>query len=270
MPKHGRGGFTLVELLVVIGIIAILLGLLLPTLNRVRENAMVVKCKSNLREISRALLSYSVDFDDRFPDAYTLGGASMRVGLGKLAPGDPAAEPEVYGLTAVLHGVDLVTPPLDHRATLANLRPSGRYLTYSEDAYTCPAMPDMVKEWGNSYWNTLSEAHLGAKSRKRQKSAMESANAGNGGGIIIIRDNEFFLPWTSGSRRTTGTQPNFAQGTFGSNDRLYPHAFGTRRFKRTPGERVQGASNVLFLDGSVATQVFSYQGATLNSDQYIR
>lgn len=56
------GGFTLVELLVVIALIALLVGLLIPTLARSRESARVVKCSANHRNLISAFSMYANDF----------------------------------------------------------------------------------------------------------------------------------------------------------------------------------------------------------------
>src|SRR3984885_14390424 len=72
---HRTKGFTLVELLVVMRIIALLISILLPSLNRARETANRVKCASNLRQIGQAILLYSNENHGAYPRTLYAGGA---------------------------------------------------------------------------------------------------------------------------------------------------------------------------------------------------
>src|SRR3954454_11518731 len=82
MHDSRRRGFTLVELLVVIGIIALLISILLPALSGARQSAKDVQCASNIRQLCTALMNYATENKRKYPPA-----------INTLIPTPPAGQP---------------------------------------------------------------------------------------------------------------------------------------------------------------------------------
>lgn len=135
-------GFTLVELLVVIGIIAVLIGILLPVLSKAREAGNTIKCAANLRSVGQGMMLYVSENKGTYPAAYIYEG--MIIQNGKQTP-DAAVNGYVHW-SAFLYG---------DRSKVGD---SSIFLGVSGwDAFTCPSIDKGGLPPTNTYSGNLDD-----------------------------------------------------------------------------------------------------------------
>jgi prepilin-type N-terminal cleavage/methylation domain-containing protein len=237
-------GFTLVELLVVIGIIALLIAILLPALSKARESSRQVACMSNLHQIGLAIKMYSNDNRDHYPDVLTVGKWWYRRQPGTVDPASLGSRPEWYGIAAMLQGIrpqDFntgMTIPVVNAMLSPILNGHSGYLPAASKAWICPSASEKFVQYGNTYVYTINQPPappFGVQSIGDYTS--NSRGNPSLAKMYIVYDNVNYLPYLTGAVPGSTSPSGYTLPT-----PIYPH--------RASNGKLQG-TNALLLDGSV-------------------
>lgn len=139
MKAKGCPAFTLVELLVVIGIIALLAALLFPVLAQARRRSQIAQCTANLHQLGHSIAMYAADYDDALPYAPDPESRSSA---------DPDASDPIQRWRAQFpYDVRLVLKPYGATQTLYRCPLDVNWMFYVEPGHK----PTMYEEFGSSY-----------------------------------------------------------------------------------------------------------------------
>jgi prepilin-type N-terminal cleavage/methylation domain-containing protein len=151
-----KRGFTLIELMVVISIIALLMGILLPVIGRARLQAKVVAVNAELRQIGTALEAYSFDYEDKYPPTRVdcmLGGHFYQLPVELVDGGYLPSPPDDTFMAAGIE--DRFNRGYTYKYRSAGELIYNRTIVMQDGSYLWvpDGFPDNEKEEGDTYYN---------------------------------------------------------------------------------------------------------------------
>jgi prepilin-type N-terminal cleavage/methylation domain-containing protein len=211
--RRYSSGFTLIELLVVIAIIAVLLAILLPSLNRAREAGRRAKCMGNLRQCQTAWYAYAVDHDD-----YIVNGIPVTAA-------NPPVQWSNYGEGWLVGRRDW--PPPHTAAEGEDMMRAGGLARYVGDVhvYMCPSRYRRLAyreaslygwEWLSSYWIVSSMNSLPPEVWSTPDPKVRFTRAIGGTVLYARKTSELAHPGPS----TRAVFVDYGLGVGGDNDRI--------------------------------------------------
>ena len=249
MIRIGRGiaGFTLVELLVVIGIIALLIAILLPALNGARRNARDVQCASNIRQLSTALVNYAQEWKGKFPPNVNAGG---------LDGVNPAVAQEWYD-------VDRLGKYLPNAITYLS---SGVKETVGGTVFICPEDASAGRSYSMNIWassaadksvrlspNGTLWGQMGVREASNMILVTEKYSGFSTDGFYAAPSTVGFQGAQPGVRfGGKGGLPPFAIGRFAGVVTEIDYSRHRRKIDGGSGTEPRGRLNIGFADGHVA------------------
>lgn len=247
------GGFTLVELLVVIGIVAVLIAILMPMLARAREDARRVQCASNLHQFYVATLALAAD----------------RGGVFYLADrnfDNPSGAQSAYDTDLSYNGIPSSISG-DDDVNFIQTYLYNRYKTETGMDLTTFGCPDLMPEWYETSDKTVYDVRIGYYLFAGRLASIYPADASDG------------LQWTPPMKMSDSStllvasdviSQNTGSGLGGSAGVSAPHGatglVGSPKVTLTPAQIGSEGGNFAFLDGSVVwmhqADLYQYQITT--------